>query len=533
MNTLSSISQLRVKHDNMLIAFFILILVNLSFESTSDLLNCKCLECDDDSTVGKLYNDTCYYISVNDRISYDDGPSNTFKPNLLPPDVPKTVIDGIISQVTAELYNQFGYDVIYLNYTSSDYFTTIKVVNSDNRCLKMNITNNTIYYDTNCNFELAILKSTKFRPMTKIFYKCRATIEYKTSTRRELISGTDCMNTVLNSNHRFIEDSRCLYPIECKLVIFTKNVSLSSKTKFTGVVEVFNQSLPLKTLYAISDSQYNTAVSRDNYCYKHFDWCYHQLVETKETIVHRAYPPFFNSNSNDDNECINSINQKKGMLTSQQHKCIFFASETNTCTIAELDTISDLEIFERFVNNVSKKTIIERCSDISSTKEWDNCMLKTYKYQFFIVYLSNSIVNSIERSYFAILGNKAGAYFADVVKRRLIYKKDYQDGIFEMKSMYKDTEINHICEEPFLPKTASTAKSSVNPYYIDITKRSTISKKHLYTLITTSRPVTVPMNHKENEEKTNVTIFIFTTCVISLTIIVFLAIHLIIFSLKL
>ena len=67
MNTLSSISQLRVKHDKMLIAFFILLLVNLSFESTSDLLNCKCLECDDDSTVGKLYNDTCYYISVNQK----------------------------------------------------------------------------------------------------------------------------------------------------------------------------------------------------------------------------------------------------------------------------------------------------------------------------------------------------------------------------------------------------------------------------------------------------------------------------------
>ena len=117
----------------MLVLFIILLLLDFSFESTSDLLNCKCLECDVDSTVGKLYNNTCYYISVNDKLLYENGPSNTFNPNLFISRVPSTVIDSIISQVTAELYNTFGYDVIYLNYTSSDYFKTSKADNNGNR----------------------------------------------------------------------------------------------------------------------------------------------------------------------------------------------------------------------------------------------------------------------------------------------------------------------------------------------------------------------------------------------------------------
>ena len=523
----------------MLMAFTLLLLIDFSFESTSDLLSCKCLECDDDSTVGKLYNNTCYYISVNDKIMYGDTPANTFKPNALTSRVSNTVVDGIVSQVTAELYNTFGYDVIYLDYTSSDFFTTMTVENSANRCLKLNIRNNTLYYDTNCNFELTILETKQFKHKTRRFYKCKATTGHTRTPKlisAVVMTGVECFNSIITKTYPFLDNLRCMDG--CQFEIHWKRINISSKIKFTGV-EVFNRTLPFKTLYAIdapvSNSQYRAKVERDNYCYSNW-WCYHQKTEPTEAIVYQEFSSVStNSNPNDDqySECSNSINGRKGMLNSQGDRCIFFASEHNECTIAKLDTVSDLKIFETFINNVSEETIIEQCPDNSTTTEWDNCMLNTYEYQFFFVYLSTSIVESNDRSYFAILGNKEGPYLGDVVKRRLIYKKNYSNGILEMKKMYRNTPINHICEESIIRTTmSSTVKTTttVNPYHIDITKRNTIqpiSKEPVYNGITTSRPLTVPLNRKENKERTNITIFIFTTCIIMVTIIVAISIHLV------
>lgn len=87
--------------------------------SQTDLTDCVCKWCDEMTSVGKVLNNTCFYISVNDLIYYNNYVVGLFSPSVIPN---KSVAEGIITQLTAEFYNRFRFNHINMNFTGSDLF---------------------------------------------------------------------------------------------------------------------------------------------------------------------------------------------------------------------------------------------------------------------------------------------------------------------------------------------------------------------------------------------------------------------------
>lgn len=108
--------------------------------SRTDLSDCVCKWCTEMSSVGKVWNDTCFYISANDLIYYNNHMIRQFKSS----DVPKSSIaDGMIAQLTTEFYNRFRYNRINMNYTTSALFNYPQVERYT--CPVLDISEYTIY----------------------------------------------------------------------------------------------------------------------------------------------------------------------------------------------------------------------------------------------------------------------------------------------------------------------------------------------------------------------------------------------------
>ena len=128
------------------------------FRST-DFGKCICDQCDFDGTVGRILNDKCFYISIYDRLFYDNDVvpilSDTFLND-------SDLADGLVSYLRDDFLKKFpssSYSIIYKTYKDSLLYKTPA---RSTKCPKLNLTSNVVYDDVNCKLDPAILVSETF-----------------------------------------------------------------------------------------------------------------------------------------------------------------------------------------------------------------------------------------------------------------------------------------------------------------------------------------------------------------------------------
>ena len=124
------------------------------------LKSCLCNSCDFRITIGRVFENHCYFIYLND-LFYFHGHGNQMKTRHIK-DV--DVADSLVAEITSELFVRFGVPVINLKLTKSNFFKRLAKNGTGRPCYKLNIQRGEIFddYENNCPPELSIVRINKF-----------------------------------------------------------------------------------------------------------------------------------------------------------------------------------------------------------------------------------------------------------------------------------------------------------------------------------------------------------------------------------
>ena len=178
---------------------------------TTNLMRCVCSVCEPSTTIGFLFENSCFYINVNDRFHYNNDIVNQFSVGHVNNDV--GVADSIVARLTGEMYTQFKYPYINLRWYESAVYTV--AVSPLDLCPKLDIRLNKISNDEDngCTAEPSIIKTEQYDVLysraSEIFHE----VSYQNCTNREngilINSGENCMFWASGStrcNVAFIRD---------------------------------------------------------------------------------------------------------------------------------------------------------------------------------------------------------------------------------------------------------------------------------------------------------------------------------------
>lgn len=136
------------------------------FKST-DFSKCVCSVCDVNTSVGRVLNDKCFYISIFDRVFYN----NDYVPSLsksLINDV--DILDGLISCLRNDFVKAFPKSSLSVNlkpYSGSNLYQS---PSGNIRCTKLNMSSNALFDDSqrNCKPEPNIIFTSAFEILPTI-----------------------------------------------------------------------------------------------------------------------------------------------------------------------------------------------------------------------------------------------------------------------------------------------------------------------------------------------------------------------------
>ena len=128
------------------------------FRST-DFGKCICDKCEYGSTVGRILNDKCFYISIYDKLYFD---------NHVVPRLSETFIndadlaDGLTSYLRDDFLRKFPRSTYSINFNIYKDSILYKITKDKIQCPKLNLTSNVIYEDVSCKLDPSILVSERF-----------------------------------------------------------------------------------------------------------------------------------------------------------------------------------------------------------------------------------------------------------------------------------------------------------------------------------------------------------------------------------
>ncbi len=105
----------------------------------------------------------------------------------------------------------------------------------------------------------------------------------------------------------------------------------------------------------------------------------------------------------------------------------------------------------------------------------ETCFLKSFNeaYRSFVIYLNLDLSRIPGDVYFQQIGNKAGYYLADVVRRRLVRVQSYAAGIQLLKDGYKSVDSKHLCKAipkvPVVVVVVTTLAAAIDRPYVSST----------------------------------------------------------------
>ncbi len=200
-------------------------------------------------------------------------------------------------------------------------------------------------------------------------------------------------------------------------------------------------------------------------------------------------------------------NTDDGVLLNDNETCLYFVDETETCSIA---TIGDLITYESFQRLVVETTTGQTSKDCVG-QHLGPCFLRSFSkpYRLFVVYLDMNLSRVPGTTYFQQIGNKAGYYLADVVRRRLFRLESYAAGIKLLKDGYMSVDTKHLCEKNI--RTAE--RPDVN---VSSPRQTTAERRTSRPVVTESSSVGGHHDRQSDSSSASLVVFVITCSIFML-----------------